>query len=64
MQVRAIRDCQLKLDDIERSRILYRGALLWMKDLSEKIDPERYSSLEKFKRVRSRTDLVDVHTRR
>ena len=55
--MRAIRDCQLKLDDIENARILYRGALLWMKDLSEQLDPERYSSLEKFKRVR--TSIVE-----
>jgi hypothetical protein len=41
---RAIIDCQQSVEAVERSRLEYRGSLLWMKDCSETLDPERKNS--------------------
>jgi hypothetical protein len=36
---------------MEQARTEYRGALLWMKDVSEVLDPDTYKQLEKFRKV-------------
>ena len=36
---------------MEGARTEYRGALLWMKDISEVLDPDTYKQLEKFRKV-------------
>ena len=36
---------------MEAARTEYRGALLWMADISENLDPDTYKQLEKFRKV-------------
>ncbi|XP_059183970.1 islet cell autoantigen 1-like isoform X3 [Centropristis striata] len=50
---RAISDSLLTVSRMERSRTEYRGALLWMKDVSQELDPDTYKQLEKFRKVQS-----------
>ncbi|KAG1655886.1 Islet cell autoantigen 1 [Nymphon striatum] len=38
---------------METSRTSYRGALLWMKDVSQELDPDTYKRLEKFRKVQT-----------
>ena len=38
---------------MEKCRNDYRGALLWMKDVSQQLDPDTFKQLEKFRRVQS-----------
>jgi hypothetical protein len=38
---------------MEAARTEYRGALLWMKNVSEELDPDTYKQLEKFRKVGS-----------
>lgn len=40
---------------MEQSRTEYRGALLWMKDVSQELDPDTHKQMEKFRKV-SHTD--------
>lgn len=47
----AITDTQLTVQKMEEARTAYRAALLWMKDVSEQLDPDAYNRLEKFKKV-------------
>ncbi|XP_029601253.1 islet cell autoantigen 1-like isoform X2 [Salmo trutta] len=49
---RAIADTLLTVTRMEKSRTEYRGALLWMKDVSQELDPET-KHLEKFRKVQS-----------
>ncbi|KAJ3584587.1 hypothetical protein NHX12_015082 [Muraenolepis orangiensis] len=50
---RAIADTLLTVEHMERARTEYRGALLWMKDASQELDPDTYKQLEKFRKVQS-----------
>uniref|UniRef100_A0A1A7X1P0 Islet cell autoantigen 1-like n=1 Tax=Iconisemion striatum TaxID=60296 RepID=A0A1A7X1P0_9TELE len=50
---RAIADTLLTVTRMEKSRTEYRGALLWMKDISQELDPDTYKQLEKFRKVQS-----------
>ena len=45
---------------MEQCRTEYRGALLWMKDVSQELDPDLYKQMEKFRKV---GDLTRVTTR-
>lgn len=48
---RAIADTLLTVTRMEKARTEYRGALLWMKDVSQELDPDTYKQLEKFRKV-------------
>lgn len=48
---RAIADTFLTVSRMEKARTEYRGALLWMKDISQELDPDTYKQLEKFRKV-------------
>ncbi|XP_077997151.1 islet cell autoantigen 1-like isoform X3 [Glandiceps talaboti] len=48
---RAISDSLMTINRMESSRTEYRGALLWMKDVSQELDPDTYKQLEKFRKV-------------
>ena len=54
-RTQAIVDTQLTVNKMEEARTEYRGALLWMKDVSERLDPDAYNRLEKFRKVCSVT---------
>lgn len=49
---RAIADTLLTVSRMEKCRTEYRGALLWMKDISQELDPDTYKQLEKFRKAR------------
>lgn len=49
---RAIADTLLTVSHMEKARTEYRGALLWMKDVSQELDPDTYKQLEKFRKAR------------
>ena len=49
---RAIDDTFLTVKRMEKSRTEYRGALMWMKNVSQELDPDTYKQLEKFRKVR------------
>lgn len=51
---RAITDTLLTVSRMEKARTEYRGALLWMKDVSQELDPDTYKQLEKFRKVGGR----------
>ena len=38
---------------MEKSRTDYRGALMWMKNVSTELDPDTYKQLEKFRKVQA-----------
>ncbi|TKC47478.1 hypothetical protein EI555_017966 [Monodon monoceros] len=48
---RAISDTWLTVNRMEQCRTEYRGALLWMKDVSQELDPDLYKQMEKFRKV-------------
>ena len=48
---RAISDTLLTIQRMESMRTDYRGALLWMKNQSEALNPEEFKRLEKFRKV-------------
>ncbi|KAF0031939.1 hypothetical protein F2P81_016494 [Scophthalmus maximus] len=50
---RAISDTWLTVNRMEQSRTEYRGALLWMKDVSQELDPDTYKQMEKFRKVQA-----------
>ncbi|XP_051879419.1 islet cell autoantigen 1-like isoform X2 [Pristis pectinata] len=50
---RAVSDTQLTVNRMEQTRTEYRGALLWMKDVSQELDPDTYKQLEKFRKVQA-----------
>ncbi|XP_068091179.1 islet cell autoantigen 1 [Hyperolius riggenbachi] len=50
---RAISDSWLTVNRMEQSRTEYRGVLLWMKDVSQELDPDLYKQMEKFRKVQA-----------
>ncbi|MBN3288916.1 ICA69 protein, partial [Polyodon spathula] len=50
---RAIADSLITVERMEKARTEYRGALLWMKDASQELDPDTYKQLEKFRKVQA-----------
>merc|ERR1712020_131087 len=48
---RAIEDTNWTVQNMEKVRTEYRGALLWMKNVSTELDPDTYKQLEKFRKV-------------
>ena len=50
---RAIEDTGLTVKNMEKSRTDYRGALMWMKNVSTELDPDTYKQLEKFRKVQA-----------
>ncbi|XP_076787949.1 islet cell autoantigen 1-like protein isoform X2 [Arvicanthis niloticus] len=48
---RAISDTLVTINRMERARTEYRGALLWMKDASQELDPDTFKQMEKFRKV-------------
>ncbi|XP_077304740.1 islet cell autoantigen 1-like protein isoform X2 [Lithobates pipiens] len=48
---RAVSDTLLTVNQMEKARTEYRGALLWMKDVSQELDPDTYKQMEKFRKV-------------
>ena len=48
---RAIEDTALTVRNMERARTGYRGALMWMKNVSQELDPDTYKQLEKFRKA-------------
>ncbi|KAA0190831.1 hypothetical protein HAZT_HAZT007488 [Hyalella azteca] len=50
-QSRAIEDTGRTLAQMEKMRTEYRGALMWMKNISRDFNPDHYSQLEKFRQV-------------
>ncbi|XP_018429679.1 PREDICTED: islet cell autoantigen 1-like protein [Nanorana parkeri] len=47
----AVSDTLLNVNQMEKARTEYRGALLWMKDVSQELDPDTYKQMEKFRKV-------------
>ncbi|KAI4885380.1 hypothetical protein NFI96_020338, partial [Prochilodus magdalenae] len=58
---RAIADTLLTVGRMEKARTEYRGALLWMKDVSQELDPDTYKQLEKFRKVQAQVRGTKVH---
>ena len=52
-QYRAVTDTYETIEKMEKSRTAYRAALLWMKDVSQKLDPDAYKQLDKFRKVQA-----------
>lgn len=52
-QYRAITDTLQTIEKMEKARTSYRGALMWMKDVSQQLDPDTQKQLEKFRKVQS-----------
>ncbi|CAM6001599.1 unnamed protein product, partial [Sphagnum balticum] len=50
---RAIADCELNVQGVERARNEYRGSLLWMKQVSQELNPDKYGHMERFRRVQA-----------
>jgi hypothetical protein len=48
---RAIEDTHETVKSMEKVRTDYRGALMWMKNVSTELDPDTYKQLEKFRKV-------------
>lgn len=60
---RAISDTWLTVNRMEQARTEYRGALLWMKDVSQELDPDTHKQMEKFRKVsRTRTHALIVES--
>ncbi|XP_051921842.1 islet cell autoantigen 1 isoform X2 [Hippocampus zosterae] len=49
----AISDTWLTVKRMEQSRTEYRGALLWMKDVSAELDPDTCKQMDKFRKVQA-----------
>ena len=52
---RAVSDTLMTINRMEQARTEYRGALLWMKDASQELDPDTLKQMEKFRKVRKCT---------
>ncbi|KAI9551366.1 hypothetical protein GHT06_021699 [Daphnia sinensis] len=50
---RAVEDTSYTVNEMEKCRNDYRGALLWMKNVSQELDPDTFKQLEKFRRVQN-----------
>ncbi|KAM5156063.1 islet cell autoantigen 1-like protein isoform 2-T2 [Callospermophilus lateralis] len=48
---RAVSDTLMTINRMEQARTEYRGALLWMKDVSQELDPDTLKQVEKFRKV-------------
>ncbi|XP_006862089.1 PREDICTED: islet cell autoantigen 1-like protein [Chrysochloris asiatica] len=48
---RAVSDTLMTINRMEQARTEYRGALLWMKDVSHELDPDTLKQMEKFRKV-------------
>uniref|UniRef100_A0A670IEC1 Islet cell autoantigen 1 like n=4 Tax=Podarcis muralis TaxID=64176 RepID=A0A670IEC1_PODMU len=48
---RAVSDTLLTINRMEQARTEYRGALLWMKDASQELDPDTCKQMETFRKV-------------
>jgi len=48
---RAVSDMMLTVEQMETARSEYRGALMWMRDVSEHLDPDAEKRLQKFRLV-------------
>ncbi|XP_078042077.1 islet cell autoantigen 1-like protein [Augochlora pura] len=57
---RAIEDTLQNVQAMEKSRTEYRAALLWMKNISQELDPDTTKQLEKFRKVQTRVRLGKV----
>lgn len=55
---RAVSDTLMTINRMERARTEYRGALLWMKDASQELDPDTLKQMEKFRKVRKRIPFL------
>ncbi len=54
-------DLAFSIDNLERTRKEYRAALLWMKDVSEKLhNPDARGQLVRFREVRSTTIIIII----
>ncbi|XP_078084997.1 islet cell autoantigen 1-like protein isoform X1 [Mustelus asterias] len=58
---RAVSDTLLTVNRMEQSRTEYRGALLWMKDVSQELDPDTYKQMEKFRKVQAQVRNTKIH---
>nr|XP_045002594.1 islet cell autoantigen 1-like protein isoform X4 [Jaculus jaculus] len=47
---RAVADTWMTINRMEQARTEYRGALLWMKDVSQELDPDTLKQMEKFRK--------------
>lgn len=52
-RAQAIKDTLMTVRKMEQARTEYRGALLWMRNVSTELDPDTGNKLEKFRRVQS-----------
>lgn len=50
---RAVEDTSETVSKLESKRSKYRASLLWMKNVSENLDPDVYKQLDKFRRVQN-----------
>ncbi|XP_076376401.1 islet cell autoantigen 1-like protein isoform X2 [Megalopta genalis] len=57
---RAIEDTLQNVQAMEKARTEYRAALLWMKNVSQELDPDTTKQLEKFRKVQTRVRLGKV----
>ena len=57
---RAIEDTGLTVRNMERARTGYRGALMWMKNVSQELDPDTYKQLEKFRKASLVTNSLKI----
>ncbi|XP_031307836.2 islet cell autoantigen 1-like protein isoform X3 [Camelus dromedarius] len=48
---RAVSDTLMTINRMEQARTEYRGALLWMKGVSQELDPDTLKQMEKFRKV-------------
>ena len=51
--MRAIEDTRWTVEAMEKARTEYRGALMWMKNVSTELDPDTFKQLEKFRKVQA-----------
>ncbi|XP_066135739.1 islet cell autoantigen 1-like protein isoform X3 [Saccopteryx bilineata] len=50
---RAVSDTLMTVNRMEQARTEYRGALLWMKDVSQELNPDTLKQMEKFRKVQT-----------
>ena len=50
---------RVTVETMEKVRTEYRGALLWMRNVSTELDPDTFRQLEKFRKVQVR-DVLDI----
>lgn len=54
---RAVSDTSDTVAKLENKRSKYRASLLWMKDISEKLNPDVYRELDKFRKVQNQVRI-------